>query len=150
MKTLFKKNVLSVVVLVVLIAALALTVTSCGNIDNETASSLATPSSTDVSVVGQGETQFEFTVVNLDGAQTVFTVKTDKQTVGEALIDAELIAGENGAYGLYVKTVNGTTLDYDKDGAYWSFYVNGEYAMTGVDSTNIEKDCTYMFKAEKS
>ncbi|MBQ2923597.1 MAG: DUF4430 domain-containing protein, partial [Tyzzerella sp.] len=53
-------------------------------------------------------------------------------------------------YGLYVKTVNGTTLDYDKDGMYWSFYINGDYAMTGVDVTEIKAGEKYSFKAEKS
>ena len=60
-----------------------------------------------------------------------------------------LIAGEDGAYGLYVKTVNGVTLDYDADGMYWAFYVNGEYASSGVDATEAVSGAEYMFKAEK-
>ena len=43
-----------------------------------------------------------------------------------------LIAGEDSDYGLYVKTVNGVTVDYDTDGKYWAFYVDGEYAATDV------------------
>ncbi len=49
----------------------------------------------------------------------------------------------------YVKTVNGITADYDTDGTYWAFYVNGEYAMTGVDSTPVEDGAVYAFKVEK-
>ena len=49
----------------------------------------------------------------------------------------------------YVKTVNGITADYDTDGTYWAFYVNGEYAMTGVDSTPVEDGAVYTFKVEK-
>ena len=48
-----------------------------------------------------------------------------------------------------VKTVNGQTLDYDKDGAYWALYVGDQYATTGVDSTELEPGETYSFKAEK-
>ena len=59
-----------------------------------------------------------------------------------------LIAGEDSEYGLYVKTVNGVTVDYDQDGKYWAFYVDGEYAATGVDSTDITTGATYTFKAE--
>ena len=59
-----------------------------------------------------------------------------------------LIAGEQGDYGLYVKTVNGITVDFDKDGKYWAFYVGGEYAMSGVDSTEITAGSTYAFKVE--
>lgn len=72
------------------------------------------------------------------GEQSVtFTVKTDASTLGEALIAHDLIAGEQGDYGLYVKVVNGITADYDIDQSYWGFSKNGEYMMTGVDSTEI-------------
>ena len=42
-----------------------------------------------------------------------FTVKTDKDTVGAALLEHGLIAGDESQYGLYVKVVNGITADYD-------------------------------------
>ena len=47
-----------------------------------------------------------------------------------------------------VDTVNGITLDYNKDGKYWAFYINNEYAMTGVDSTPVEEGAAYAFVAE--
>lgn len=72
-----------------------------------------------------------------------FTVKTDKTILGDALLDVELISGEEGPYGLYVKTVNGMTADYDKDGRYWSLEINGDYAMTGVDTTEITEGTVY-------
>ena len=72
-----------------------------------------------------------------------FTIKTDKNTVGAALIEHGLIAGEESQYGLYIKVVNGITADYDKDQSYWSFYVNGEYSMKGVDSTEIAEGAIY-------
>lgn len=92
--------------------------------------------------------EFTFIVVDKDGKETPFTIATDKTYVGEALIDEGLIEGVEGPYGLYVKTVNGQTLDYDTDGMYWSFYVDGEYGLTGVDMTEIVPGTTYMFKAE--
>ena len=64
------------------------------------------------------------------------------------MLDVGLIAGEEGPYGLYVKTVNGITVDFDKDGKYWAFYVDNEYAMTGVDATDIKDDTSYAFKVE--
>ncbi|MBQ8527912.1 MAG: DUF4430 domain-containing protein [Lachnospiraceae bacterium] len=106
--------------------------------------------SADVQAVGEGATVFVFTVVDGEGAETVFEVHTDKTIVGEALLDCALIAGDEGEYGLYVKTVNGVTADFDTDGAYWAFYVDGEYAQSGVDTTNIEEGKTYTFKYEKS
>ena len=84
-----------------------------------------------------------------DGAKTIevevkagedsvtFTIHTDKETLGDALIEHDLIAGEEGSFGLYVKTVNGILADYDIDQSYWGFYQNGEYMLTGVDMTPI-------------
>ena len=83
-----------------------------------------------------------------EGNETAFEIHTDKETVGEALLELGLIAGDESEYGLYVKTVNGITADYDKDGVYWAFYVNGEYAQTGVDSTSITEGDSYSFKVE--
>lgn len=78
------------------------------------------------------------------GDKTVrFTVKTDAETVGAALLENGLIAGDEGPYGLYVKVVNGITADFDTDGAYWAFNVNGELAMTGVDGTEIDESTVY-------
>lgn len=78
-----------------------------------------------------------------------FTIKTDKDTVGAALIEHGLIAGDESQYGLYVKSVNGMTADYDVDKSYWAFYINGEYAMTGVDSTEIDEGATYQLEYTK-
>ncbi|MBR3879368.1 MAG: DUF4430 domain-containing protein [Clostridia bacterium] len=78
-----------------------------------------------------------------------FTIKTDKTMVGEALMEHGLIAGEQGAYGLYVKQVNGMTADYDVDQTYWAFYVNGEYGGTGVDMTEINEADTYQLELTK-
>ena len=68
--------------------------------------------------------------------------------VGEALQELNLIDGEEGEYGLFVKTVNGITADYDTDGVYWAFYVNGEYATSGVDVTQITEGDSYALKVE--
>ena len=90
----------------------------------------------DSAVLGEGSISVDVEVKAGDRSVT-FTVKTDKDTLGEALIDNGLIEGETGAYGLYVKRVNGILADYDVDSSYWSFYKNGEYLLTGVDTTYI-------------
>lgn len=81
--------------------------------------------------------------VKAEDQLVTFTVNTDKDTVGAALLEHDLIDGEEGAYGLYVKVVNGMTADYDADQSYWAFYIDEEYAMTGVDQTEIEEGVTY-------
>ena len=102
---------------------------------------------TDGAVYGEGEKSFTF-VVDYKWMETEVTVKTDAKTVGEALVALNLIAGEDSDFGLYVKTVNGVTADYDTDGSYWAFYIDGEYAMTGVDATEITEGSTYTFAVE--
>lgn len=98
--------------------------------------------------IGEGDTEFALTVTDRDGASKMYSVKTNETTVGAALLKLGLISGENGAYGLYVKTVDGITADYDVDGTYWSFYIDGEYALTGVDSTEIKAESKYELKVE--
>ena len=78
-----------------------------------------------------------------------FTVNTDKKTVGEALAEHGLIEGEEGPYGLYVKVVHGIRADYDIDKSYWAFYVDGEYAVQGIDSTEITKGTVYQLVYSK-
>lgn len=102
-----------------------------------------------IATVGEGETQFDFLVTDGDGNVSQYDVHTDETTVGDALQNLGLIDGEDSEFGLYVKTVNGVTLDYDADGAYWAFYVDGEYATAGVDATEIVPGAAYEFRAEK-
>ena len=72
-----------------------------------------------------------------------FTIHTDCATLGEALLEHGLIAGEDSEFGLYVKQVNGITADYDVDQSYWGFYSGGEYMMSGVDTTEISGGESY-------
>ena len=119
----------------------------CGTNNTPGGSNPAT--SDEKTVLGEGQTKFLFTVVDKDGNETNFEIHTNKETVGDALLELGLIAGEEGAYGLYVKTVNGIKADYDVDKTYWAFYVNGAYATSGVDTTAIEEGASYSFKVEK-
>lgn len=148
------RKLLSSILCMVLIVAMALFTTGCngstGNGDSAGSSTTAGDAGgqAERKQLGEGSTTFLFTVVDQEGSETSFEIHTDKDTVGAALLDLELIAGEEGQYGLYVKTVNGITADYDKDGTYWAFYVNGEYASAGVDATAITEGDSYSFKVE--
>lgn len=97
---------------------------------------------------GKGEKTVEVEVKVGDESVT-FTVHTDKETLGDALLEHELIDGEKGAYGLYVKYVNGIEADYDKDGSYWGFYKNGEMMLVGVDGAVIADGEHYELVREK-
>ena len=138
----FSKSILCAV----LVAVMALTVSGCGEskpTDNPT------QQTSNRVVKGEGETVFNFDVTDLEGNTTLFEIHTDKTIVGEALLELGIIEGDDSEYGLYVKKVNGVEADYDKDQTYWAFYVDGEYAMSGVDTTEIVAGANYMFKVEK-
>lgn len=147
------KKFFSLLLCMMLTVAMAFSTTGCsGNnkeSDAQTETQVEADAQTDATVLGEGQTVFTFNVTDADGNETNFEIHTDKETVGDALLELNLIAGEDSEYGLYVKTVNGITADYDKDQTYWAFYVNGEYAQTGVDSTNVTAGDTYSFKVEK-
>ncbi len=85
---------------------------------------------------GKGAKTVQVEVVAEDKSVT-FTIHTDKETLGDALLEHQLIEGENGPYGLYIKTVNGILADYDINQTYWALSKNGESSMTGVDGTKI-------------
>lgn len=132
--------------LMALITAMSFTLSAC---KKETAEEPETPMvSYNYQEIGEGEKSFTFIVYDGSGNNTLFTVFTDEKIVGDALMKVGLISGEDSDYGLYVKTVNGVTLDFDTDGKYWAFYINGEYAVSGVDTTEITEGGLYEFRAE--
>ena len=144
MKEIIKKNFRSVLSLV-LVAAMVLMFAGCEQ--NQGEETPQNPTNQQEIV----EKSFTFEVTELDGTKKEFQVKYDtEQSVGEALVNEKLISGEVGQYGLMVDTVNGQKYDYNEDGAYWAFYVNGEYAMTGVDTTPIKDGEVYSFVATKA
>ncbi len=93
---------------------------------------------------GKGEITVQLEV-KVEDQSVTFTIKTDKEILEDALLEHKLIDGEEGQYGLYVKKVNGITADYDVDKSYWALYKNGEYCMTGVDTTSISDGEHYEF-----
>ena len=141
------KKLLSILLCIALIAALALSTVGCSKNDKTEPVASAEASGGTVSM-GEGETMFLFNVVDPEGKESHFEIHTDEKTVGAALAALNIVAGEDSEYGLYIKTVNNITADYDTDGTYWAFYIDGEYATTGVDSTEINEDSVYMLKAE--
>lgn len=120
--------------IVLLLAIICLCFTACnktGNTDN-TENLWGNATYTENMELGNG-TKSLFVEVKAGDNAVTFKINTDKETVGEALAEQGLIEGEKGAYGLYVKVVNGITADYNTNQSYWAFSKNGEYMQTGVD-----------------
>ncbi|MCI8514900.1 MAG: DUF4430 domain-containing protein [Lachnospiraceae bacterium] len=141
---------------IVLIVVTALSCAGCQRNEKESVSSEeasvsgeSTAAPPQKTVLGEGNVIFDLIVADSEGEETSFEIRTDKETVGEALQELELIDGDESEYGLFVKSVNGITADYDEDGVYWAFYVNGEYAQSGVDQTPITEGAQYALRIEK-
>ena len=122
---------------IILALVLAVAFVACSKAGKESESELWTSAvySADTEL-GSGEKTVTVDVVAAEKTVT-FTVKTDADTLGTALADAGLIEGEKGEFGLYITAVNGIAAIWETDGAYWALSKNGEYLMTGVDTTPI-------------
>lgn len=144
-----KANFTKRILCIALIMAVVLTVVGCAGGTSEEPDAVTAVIQTDGETLGTGDTVFPLTVVDGDGKEIHAEIHTKKETVGEALEELGVIAGEESVTGLYVKTVNGITADYDEDGVYWAFYINGAYAQAGVDSTPINEGEEYAFKIEQ-
>ena len=83
-----------------------------------------------------GSKAIEFQVTHSDGRVVVFPIRTDSENLRGALEQRELIAGEEGPYGLYVTEIDGETAD-DGQRQWWCFTKDGEMLNTGVDDTMI-------------
>ena len=87
--------------------------------------------------LGEGKIQFILKVIAEEQTVT-FTIKTNEENLGKALLESGMVEGEDGAFGLYIKKVNGMLADYDVNQTYWSFCIDGEAQMTGVSDVTLE------------
>ena len=78
-------------------------------------------------------------VISSAAEKTIYTLKTDAEYLSEAMDAAEGLTytAEEGPYGLSVSSVNGETADFNADGAYWGFFVNGEYCNYGISQQPV-------------
>ena len=83
-----------------------------------------------------GEKQITVQIIYEDKTKKQIDIDTDEMYLRGALESKELISGEEGEYGLFVKTVDGITADESKE-QWWCFTKGGEAVMTSVDQTPI-------------
>lgn len=79
-------------------------------------------------------------VVSQDGSSTTYELQTDAEYLQQAMDEADGLeyAYEEGEYGPMVEEVNGELAVYNENGAYWGFFVNGEYCNYGIADQPIE------------
>jgi len=145
-----RSHALSGILCIALLAAAAFGCTGCGPDKPKTTDPqtlLYTPAETPHKL-GQGDNTFPLTVTHTDGTAVEFEVSTEETTVGAALEEVGLITGEEGPFGIMITTVNGQRVVYEEDKAYWALYIDGAYATSGADTTDIDPDSSYELRAE--
>ncbi len=75
-------------------------------------------------------------VVHADGSSREFAYRTDEEYLGPLLQEEKLAEGEQGAYGLFITTVDGETAQ-DSLRQWWCVTKGGERVDTGADATPI-------------
>ena len=129
-----------------LAAAMTLSLAACGA--QQSSGGLWDGASyTEDTELGEGAKTLSVEVTAEDKTIT-FTIHTDAENLRGALEEHGLIAGDESEFGMYVKSVNGMSADYEADGYYWSLYVDGEYATTGVDTTPVTDGGSYSLVRE--
>ena len=93
---------------------------------------------------GNGSKTITVAVEAGDG-KVVFTVKTDKTNLADALTEHGIIAGEITEFGLSVYTVNGMTANFNTENVYWALYEGEAYANGGASDIEIADGNSYRF-----
>ena len=104
-----KKTIKSILAVILAVAAI-FCIASCGKnepIDVEGMWQQATYKEDMEFGSGAKTVKVEF---KLEEKVITFTIHTDKEMVGEALIENNLISGDAGEFGMYIKVVNGITM----------------------------------------
>lgn len=87
----------------------------------------------------EGSKSITIEVINSKSESVVYELKTDAEFLRQAMeeVDGLTFNGTESEYGLMVSEVNGEIADFSANGAYWSFYVNGEYCNYGIDTQPV-------------
>lgn len=85
----------------------------------------------------QGEKNIQVTVVHGDGEEKKLAYSTDKEYLGEILLEDGMIQGEEGPYGLFIETVDGETADSSRQ-QWWCITKAGEQVNSAVDATPVQ------------
>ncbi|MBE5884970.1 MAG: DUF4430 domain-containing protein [Lachnospiraceae bacterium] len=87
----------------------------------------------------EGAKAITIEVINSADESTMYELNTDAEYLRQAMDEAEGLTydGTESEYGMMISTVNGEVADYNMNGAYWGFYVNGEYCNYGIDTQPV-------------
>ena len=90
-----------------------------------------------------GSKAYTVTVVHKDGSVKEFSYRTDEEYLAGALLEEDLVSGEDSQYGLTIITVDGEDAVWATDNAYWAIWIGEEMAMTGASETPVYDGSTF-------
>lgn len=135
-----KKTLTLLLALVLALSSLFSFVACNGDDDgNEEASIWDSATYSENTTLGEGAKVISISI-EAEKKTVTLTLKTDAANLGAALYELELV--ENATF---FSTLNGMTADWDKDNAYWAFYMNGEYASVGVGDAAVNGGESFKF-----
>ena len=81
----------------------------------------------------EGEKNVTVIIIYEDGSEKKQEYTTTCETLAELLLEKELVTGyASEEYGFTIESVDGITLDWATDNAYWALYEGEEYAITSA------------------
>ena len=101
-----------------------------------------------------GSKDIKIEVTGSTGDTSEYELITDAQFLKDAMDELAAngsgftYSGTDGDYGIMVEVINGESAVYEKDGAYWALYVNGEYGQYGADAQPVADGDDYLWKYE--
>lgn len=89
--------------------------------------------------LGDGSKTVQFDV-EAEGQKITITLKTDAETLGEAMYAEKLVNDAS-----FFNVLNGIEASWEKDMAYWAFYKGEELMMHGIGDEPITDGANYRF-----
>ena len=143
-----KKNICILILIIVILFAGIRISTSIIENNNREKNNVSGDLNTETS--GENIDEITLNIFNKSG-DAVYTENliTDEQYLFDVLLENKEkinMVYEDGPYGAYIVSMMGIE---QGDNYYWSYYINGEYAQTGISNCLITSGDVYEFKIEQ-
>ena len=98
----------------------------------------------------EGQKNVTLVIVYEDGTEKKLEYATTCEYLSELLLEKELVTGyASEEYGFTIESVDGITLDWTTDGAYWALYEGEEYATESAAGIVLTEGGVYKLVYEK-
>ena len=100
--------------------------------------------------VQEGSKNVTIVIVYEDGTEKKLDYTTTCEYLSELLLEKELVTGyASEEYGFTIESVDGITLDWATDGAYWALYEGENYATESAAGIVLTEGSIYRLVYEK-